>query len=52
MKGFTLIESLVVVFIILVLTLVTLPNYRRGEKTARSLNITSEEDVDRILHAR
>jgi len=32
MKGFTLIESLVVVFIILVLTLITLPNYRQGEK--------------------
>lgn len=26
--------------------------YRRGEETARSLNIISEEDIDRILHAR
>ena len=31
-RGFTLIESLVVVFIILVLTLITLPSYRSGEK--------------------
>lgn len=26
--------------------------YRRGEETARRLNITSEEDIDKILHAR
>lgn len=26
--------------------------YRRGEETARRLNLTSEEDIDRILHAR
>lgn len=26
--------------------------YRRGEETTRRLNITSEEDIDKILHAR
>lgn len=26
--------------------------YRAGEKTARMFSITSEEDIDRILHAK